>query len=69
MVAYFVPRPDDLLEVTATFAPRHVDGAPFAPMRIVMGLADGDGTAFAYARLSRGALRLRPFPATRLPSR
>jgi hypothetical protein len=47
MVAYFVPRPDDLLEVTATFAPRHVDGAPFAPMRIVMGLADGDRTAFA----------------------
>jgi hypothetical protein len=47
MVAYFVPRPDDLLEVTATFAPRHVDGTPFAPMRIVMGLTDGDGTAFA----------------------
>lgn len=47
MVAYFVPRPDDLYEVTATFAPRHVDGAPFAPMRIVMGLNDGNGTAFA----------------------
>ncbi len=68
MVAYFVPRHDDLLEVTVTFAPRHVDWAPFAQMRIVMGLADGDGTAFACPAIPRRSTAS-PVPATRLPSR
>jgi hypothetical protein len=42
MVAYYVPA-GDLLEVTATFAPK--GGGD--PMRIVMGLADTDSVAFS----------------------
>jgi hypothetical protein len=46
MVAYFVPAARETLEVTATFAPRHGHGRSDEPMRIVMGLADGDHVAF-----------------------
>jgi hypothetical protein len=42
MVAYYVPR-GDLLEVTATFAPK--TGGD--PLRVVMGLADRDSVAFS----------------------
>ncbi|UVC18051.1 hypothetical protein [Mesorhizobium onobrychidis] len=43
MVAYYVPVDGDLLEVTATFAPK-IGGDP---LRVVMGLADGDSVAFS----------------------
>ena len=43
MVLYYVPVDGDLLEVTATFAPK-VGGEP---LRVVMGLADGDSVAFS----------------------
>ncbi|MGX9176738.1 hypothetical protein [Mesorhizobium sp. BHbdii] len=43
MVVYFVPAEGDLLEVTATFAPK-IGGDP---QRVVMGLADGDSVAFS----------------------
>ena len=47
MVAYSVPAAHDTLEVTATFAPHLGTGGSDEPMRIVMGLADGDQVAFA----------------------
>ena len=43
MVVYYVPAAGDLLEVTATFAPK--GGGD--PMRVVMGLAEGDSAAFS----------------------
>ena len=43
MVAYYVPAEGDLLEVTATFAPN----GGGEPLRVVMGLADGDSVAFS----------------------
>ncbi|WP_292185156.1 hypothetical protein [Mesorhizobium sp.] len=43
MVVYYVPVEGDLLEVTATFAPK-IGGDP---QRVVMGLADGDSVAFS----------------------
>lgn len=43
MVVYYVPIDHDLLEVTATFAPK--GGGD--PERVVMGLADGDCVAFS----------------------
>ncbi|MER8826270.1 hypothetical protein NKH73_04925 [Mesorhizobium sp. M0938] len=43
MVAYYVPVDRGLLEVTATFAPK-IGGDP---LRVVMGLADGDSVAFS----------------------
>jgi hypothetical protein len=43
MVAYYVPVDGDLLQVTATFAPK-IGGDP---LRVVMGLADGDSVAFS----------------------
>ncbi|WP_292537656.1 hypothetical protein [Mesorhizobium sp.] len=43
MVVYYVPAEGDLLEVTATFAPK--TGGD--PQRVVMGLADGDSVAFS----------------------
>ncbi|MER9072759.1 hypothetical protein NKH80_08020 [Mesorhizobium sp. M0904] len=43
MVVYYVPADGDLLEVTATFAPK-TEGDP---LRIVMGLADDDSVAFS----------------------
>jgi hypothetical protein len=43
MVAYYVPVEGDLLEVTATFAPK--DGGD--PLRVVMALADRDSVAFS----------------------
>jgi hypothetical protein len=42
MVAYYVPN-GDLLEVTATFAPK----AGGDPLRVVMGLANSDSVAFS----------------------
>jgi hypothetical protein len=43
MVVYYVPVDGDLLEVTATFAPK----GGRDPLRVVMGLADGDSVAFS----------------------
>jgi hypothetical protein len=43
MVVYYVPVDSDLLEVTATFAPK--GGGD--PLRVVMGLADRDAVAFS----------------------
>ena len=43
MVAYYVPVAGDLLEVTATFAPKDAGD----PLRVVMGLADRDSVAFS----------------------
>ncbi|MCP9233079.1 hypothetical protein NMG46_23000 [Mesorhizobium sp. LMG 17147] len=43
MVVYYVPADGDLLEVTATFAPK--TGSD--PLRVVMGLADDDSVAFS----------------------
>jgi hypothetical protein len=43
MAAYYVPVDGDLLEVTATFAPK--GGGD--PLRVVMGLADRDSVAFS----------------------
>lgn len=43
MVVYYVPGKGDLLEVTATFAPK-IGGDP---QRVVMGLADGDSVHFS----------------------
>ena len=43
MVVYYVPVDGDRLEVTATFAPK--GGGD--PLRVVMGLADGDSVAFS----------------------
>jgi hypothetical protein len=43
MVVYHVPVDGDLLEVTATFAPKGGGDA----QRVVMALADGDSVAFA----------------------
>jgi hypothetical protein len=43
MVVYYVPVDGDLFEVTATFAPK--TGGD--PLRVVMGLADGDSVAFS----------------------
>jgi hypothetical protein len=43
MVVYYVPVDGDLLEVTASFAPK--GGGD--PQRVVMGLADGDSVAFS----------------------
>ncbi|MFC3326895.1 hypothetical protein [Mesorhizobium cantuariense] len=43
MVAYYVPVDGDLLEVTATFAPK----AGGDPLRVVMGLANSDSVAFS----------------------
>jgi hypothetical protein len=43
MVVYYIPVEADLLEVTATFAPK--GGGD--PLRVVMGLADGDSVAFS----------------------
>ena len=43
MVVYYVPLDGDLLEVTATFAPK----GGGEPLRVVMGLADGDSVAFS----------------------
>jgi hypothetical protein len=47
MVAYYEPAPGGVLEVIATFAPRVTTIMAAAPMRIVMGLGDGDDVAFA----------------------
>ena len=44
MVSYWVPLADGAFEVTATFIARDIGAEP---MRIVMALADGDGTNFA----------------------
>ncbi|WP_084029314.1 hypothetical protein [Bradyrhizobium sp. LMTR 3] len=44
MAVYYVPVDGDLLEVTATFAPKKGGGDP---LRVVMGLADGDSVAFS----------------------
>jgi hypothetical protein len=44
MVAYYQPAPDGALAVTATFVARD-KGAE--PMRVVMGLGDGDDVGFA----------------------
>ena len=43
MVVYYIPVDGDLLEVTATFAPK--GGGD--PRRVVMGLADRDSVAFS----------------------
>ena len=43
MVVYYVPVDGDLLEVTATFAPK--GGGD--PLRVAMGLADRDSVAFS----------------------
>lgn len=43
VVVYYVPVDSDVLEVTATFAPK-IGGDP---LRVVMGLADGDSVAFS----------------------
>jgi hypothetical protein len=43
MVVYYVPVDGDLLEVTATFAPK--GGGD--PLRVVMGLADRDSVTFS----------------------
>ncbi|MDX8531349.1 hypothetical protein RFM41_04080 [Mesorhizobium sp. VK25A] len=43
MVVYYAPVAGNLLEVTATFAPK--DGSD--PQRVVMGLADRDSVAFS----------------------
>jgi hypothetical protein len=43
MVVYYVPVDGDLLEVTATFAPK--GGGD--PLRVVMALADGDSVPFS----------------------
>src|SRR5687767_8617503 len=43
MVVYYVPVDGDLLEVTATFAPK----GGGEPLRVVMALADGDSVAFS----------------------
>jgi len=43
MVVYYVPVDGGLLKVTATFAPKTGGG----PLRVVMGLADGDSVAFS----------------------
>ena len=43
MAVYYVPVEGDRLEVTATFAPK--GGGD--PLRVVMGLADGDSVAFS----------------------
>ena len=43
LVAYYVPVDGNLMEVTATFAPK--TGGD--PLRVVMGLADGDSVAFS----------------------
>jgi hypothetical protein len=43
MAVYYVPVDGDLLEVNATFAPK--GGGD--PLRVVMGLADGDSVAFS----------------------
>ena len=43
MVAYYVPVDGDHLEVTATFVPK-IGGDP---LRVVMGLSDGDSVAFS----------------------
>ena len=43
MVVYYVPVDGGLLEVTATFAPK--TGGD--PLRVVMGLADGNSAAFS----------------------
>ena len=43
VVVYYVPVDGDLLKVTATFAPKTGGG----PLRVVMGLADGDSLAFS----------------------
>ncbi len=43
MVVYYIPVDGDLLEVTATFAPKGAGD----PLRVVMGLADGDSVAFS----------------------
>ena len=43
MVAYYVPVDGNLMEVTATLAPK--TGGD--PLRVVMGLADGDSVAFS----------------------
>ncbi len=43
LVVYYVPVEGDLLEVTATFAPK-IGGDP---QRVVMGLADGNSVAFS----------------------
>jgi hypothetical protein len=43
MVVYYVPVDGGRLEVTATFAPK--GGGD--PLRVVMGLADGDSVAFS----------------------
>ena len=43
MVVYYVPVDGELFEVTATFAPKGAGD----PLRVVMGLADGDSVAFS----------------------
>ena len=43
MVVYYVPGDGEVLEVTATFAPKNGGD----PLRVVMGLADGDLVAFS----------------------
>jgi hypothetical protein len=43
MVVYYVPVDGDLLEVTATFAPKGGGDPP----RVIMSLADGDSVAFS----------------------
>jgi hypothetical protein len=43
MAVYYVPVDGNILEVTATFAPK--GGGD--PLRVVMGLADGDSVAFS----------------------
>jgi hypothetical protein len=43
MAVYYVPVDGNVLEVTATFAPK--SGGD--PLRVVMGLADGDSVAFS----------------------
>jgi hypothetical protein len=44
MVAYYQPAPAGALAVTATFLAREPEAEP---MRVVMGLGDGDDVAFA----------------------
>ena len=43
MVVYYLPVDGDLLEVTATFAPKGAGD----PLRVVMGLADRNSVAFS----------------------
>jgi hypothetical protein len=54
MAVYYVPVDGNILQVTATFAPK--GGGD--PLRVVMGLADGDSVAFLHAGPPGPALRV-----------